>query len=406
MNRMDLRLKTDRRTTIKWIGGALFCMFTIGSLSRFLIQSSRRSLWSGHSSDWLVWSTSFGASPSLANGYLVASNVTSGQMIEVHAPFIAHSFTQDPRKPSRFVALPQNGESGVLVDFATRRVIQKFHPKKNHTFYGHASYVEEGKYLLTSESDLVNRTGRLIVRDSTTFELVREVDTYGTYPHDCKITPNGKAVVVTNEGVLRLPDGKNEFPKDYTPGNLESSVVTLDWRTGKLLHKYTSPVPNLCLAHIDLDSRGKPVVSSSPGEVIAGKESQYAGLGLVLVPGSSSTLILPSSDESTIQEMKGQALSICLNEAAGVVGAASPIANLITFWDFKRAEFIKSISLKQPLGICVTSNSEYFVVITKSGDLFRIHSKTLEVESGVIRQNKSEVGSHLLLTTIQGKEFA
>jgi hypothetical protein len=308
--------------------------------------------------------------------------------------------TQLPASPSRFVALPQNGESGCVVDFSTGKIVQTFLPKKGHTFYGHAASVEGGRLLLTSESDLEQHTGRLIVRDAQTFQTLREVDTYGTFPHDIKVSPDGRLVTVTNEGVLR--DGKgDQFPFGYIRGKLESSVVQLDWRSGKLIRKLLSPVPNLCMAHLDMGSRGQIAVSSSPGQLVPGVERPYEGLGLVLIPGPEGRLVLPSPYDPVIRRMKGQALSLRLNEKYGIVGAASPLAGLVTFWDYTRPRFLKALEIPSAQGISVSSDSNSFLVSTGKGAFYTVGARSLEIEShSPPLQENHKNASHLLVARV------
>ena len=122
---------------------------------------------------------------------------------------------------------------------------------------GHSAV--HGDWLYTTETDVLGGTGVLAVRNRHTFELQGVWPTHGRDPHEMLVLPKGGLgieepfLLVANGGIHTHADmGRtqlNQMPMD-------SSLVALHPRTGKVLKKWTLNDSRLSLRHLAVHASG------------------------------------------------------------------------------------------------------------------------------------------------------
>ncbi len=107
---------------------------------------------------------------------------------------------------------------------------------------GHAATA--GEVLYTTETDLRSGRGRIGVRDRQTLKKLDEWDTHGIDPHQLILDHQGQ-LFVANGGVPRTLSDKK-----YDLHRMDSSLVRLDGRNGRLLRQWRLDDPRLSLRHL------------------------------------------------------------------------------------------------------------------------------------------------------------
>lgn len=109
---------------------------------------------------------------------------------------------------------------------------------------GHAILGRGGDVVFTTETDFASVRGRIGVRDRVTLDKLDEWDSGGMEPHQLLLDADGQ-LVVANGGIPR-----NRADKKYDLQRMNSSLVRLDARSGKLLRQWKLDDPRLSLRHI------------------------------------------------------------------------------------------------------------------------------------------------------------
>ena len=109
---------------------------------------------------------------------------------------------------------------------------------------GHAIFSQRGDLIYTTETDIQSGMGKIGVRDSQTLKKLDEWSTHAHEPHQLLLDPQGH-LVVANGGILRTADDKK-----YDLHRMDSSLVRIDVRNGKLLRQWTLNDSRLSLRHL------------------------------------------------------------------------------------------------------------------------------------------------------------
>lgn len=109
---------------------------------------------------------------------------------------------------------------------------------------GHAILGKAGDVVFTTETDFASGRGKIGVRDRVTLAKLDEWDSGGLEPHQVLLDADGH-LVVANGGIPR-----NRADKKYDLQRMDSSLVRLDAKTGKLLRQWKLADTRLSLRHI------------------------------------------------------------------------------------------------------------------------------------------------------------
>lgn len=109
---------------------------------------------------------------------------------------------------------------------------------------GHADAPPQGDWLYTTETDYKSGRGRIGVRDRLTLQKLDEWDSHGIEPHQLVLDQHGH-LMVANGGVPRTLDDRK-----VNLDRMDSSLVRLDGRSGRLLRQWKLDDPHLSLRHL------------------------------------------------------------------------------------------------------------------------------------------------------------
>lgn len=110
---------------------------------------------------------------------------------------------------------------------------------------GHAVYAADRSVLYTTETDLRTGRGWITARDPANLKKIGEWETHGEDPHQAEVDHDG-TLLVANGGVPRRPEDDRKLSLD----NMDSSLVRLDGRDGRLLGQWRLDDSRLSLRHM------------------------------------------------------------------------------------------------------------------------------------------------------------
>ncbi|MCX7896465.1 MAG: DUF1513 domain-containing protein [Rhodocyclaceae bacterium] len=109
---------------------------------------------------------------------------------------------------------------------------------------GHAIVALDGERLFVTATDFRTGQGRIILRERESLRKVDEWPSHGIDPHHLLLDGQGN-LMVAHGGVLRTPDDKK-----VDLHRMDSSLVMLDSKNGKLLGQWRLPDRRLSLRHL------------------------------------------------------------------------------------------------------------------------------------------------------------
>ncbi|MEO1091830.1 MAG: DUF1513 domain-containing protein, partial [Pseudomonadota bacterium] len=193
----------------------------------------------------------------LDDGFAVSAVDGHGAMRwSLPLPERGHSVTFHPAQCLGVVFARRPGRFAVVFDHRAGIAVRRIDAAAGRHFYGHGTFTADGRFLLTSENDYATGEGRLGIRDTTDgFRQVGEIPSHGVGPHDVRLMPDGRTLVVANGGIRTHPDFER------TKLNLETMRPTLafvDLADGRLRDAFALPeaLHRLSIRHLDVAADG------------------------------------------------------------------------------------------------------------------------------------------------------
>lgn len=281
--------------------------------------------------------------------------------------FLAHGVTQSPHDPRRFVMFEKHGPGCCVVDLdlgaGSGELVQTIAAGKGRQFYGHGVFSADGALLFCTETDVDDGSrGFVAVRDAKDFALLGDFPSYGLAPHDCMLTDDGRTLVVSNGG-SRV--GEPEPP----------SVTWVDVADRSLRERIEVPDLAINAGHLALTKHGDLALVSAPRDGLA-PATNRGGISLRTNDGALTTM---SEPRDLTEALLGEVLSVAIHEPTGVVGATTPLANLVTFWELATGTLVHKLRVPNPRGIALSVSGDEFVVnFGVQPHAARIDAKTLQ----------------------------
>lgn len=162
---------------------------------------------------WLV-ASQHGAFPPAGNRFAVTprqastvrlTDLRTGRMIR-EIPILAesHSWVQCQDNPACLWGITKWGIDLELVDFRQGRSIERLTAPAGKRFFGHGLSFPNGELWISAHDD-VNQRGEILVYRDGRFAEARP--SFGLYPHEMRISRDGKSLIVANSGLRARPFG-------------------------------------------------------------------------------------------------------------------------------------------------------------------------------------------------------
>ncbi|MCB1620513.1 MAG: DUF1513 domain-containing protein [Thiothrix sp.] len=341
-------------------------------------------------------STLFSASDHLDGGhFLTRLELQTGIRCSQATPMRGHALTLLPdgrvlmigRRPaftSAIVNLPAPTGTGVDDHLTLLQATAGRH------FDGHGCLSADGGVLFTTENAYDEKRGVLGIRDSRTFEHLGEYATHGLDPHDLKLMPDGKTLVVANGGIEQHPDfGRRKLNLD----TMQPSLVYLDMASGQKIDEYRLPDHQLSIRHLTVTDRGEVGVALQ----YEGNLHRSQPASLVAWQAGGGDLTLLAIGPEAIVPLRGYMADLAYNERAAILAVTTPRGGQVTFWSVREQRFLQAMSLPEPGGIAFLPHPEAFLVSCADGSIHALQATPEGVKASLqYRFTDSIWDNHLL----------
>ena len=321
-------------------------LFSVGLLSAHLAACTHKKFFNPDE-NILLSGGSFTDGDAIQNALLII-NLTQKEKRIIETHFLPHDILIDPVNKYRILCFEKNGRNACEIDLQTQSVKRTFHSTENRVFSGHAAFSHHGKKIYCIESKLNNKQGSICIRDNKTLETVKQLPTLGLSPHDCQLNKDN-VLTVSNTG-------KSES------GFHQPSLVSIDLDTEKLIERIKLENDGLYqnslnCGHFKITGDNDLIIASAP------VDSQSTGLsGGISIRRQNESITTMTEPDVVIKRMKGEALSIEINQQQTIAAVTHPDANLLTFWSIKDKKIIKAYGFEKPRGLSQTLDKKDFII--------------------------------------------
>ena len=295
--------------------------------------------------------------------------------VDGHVPtdFRGHGAALHPTRPNSALLFARRpGYMGIEVDLASGELVKQFHCAQGRHLYGHGCFSADGKVLFTTEADIEGGAGKIGIRDADTYQLLGEYDSYGVGPHELRLMPDGKTLVVANGGLLTRPDtGRRVLNLD----TMDSSLVYIDTHSGELVDQVRVAEPKASHRHLDVANDGTVAVAIQVQRE-ATHHTDLVPLAITHRRGEPArALHEPQPVLAKLQDYMG---SVAISNTSRRVGFTSPRGNLAVFWDIESGEFVGQHSMRDVCGLATDPSQSRFILSSSSGQMRVLDSTTLQ----------------------------
>lgn len=277
--------------------------------------------------------------------FLDLLDLDRGALERIPVTFLPHGVAQDPSRLERTALFEKKGAGGAIVDVDTLTFTAPITASPGCRFYGHGAFSVDGARLFVVEAELETERGRVSVRDGASLEVIGDLPTHGTAPHDCVLVDEGRTLVVTNGGGVR---GTTDTP----------SVTFVDLATGALKERLGIASAEINAGHIAMGAGGAIAVSSAPR---AGLSEVSSPGGVSLRASATERLSTMRKPADVVRRMLGESLSVALHPR-GIAAVTNPRGDLLTYWSVAEKRLVASTDVARPRGVVVSRDGTRFVV--------------------------------------------
>ncbi|WP_261843190.1 DUF1513 domain-containing protein [Aliamphritea ceti] len=302
------------------------------------------------------------AAKAAENDYRLYVVATDGRLLLDHKlPTRAHHVEAHPHRPLLACTARRPDRFIDIVDYQQGKLLKRIESSKGRHFFGHSVFTPDGEFLISSENNIADGQGRIVIRRAAgMFTKVADMPSGGIGPHEIKLLPaDSKTLMIANGGILTHPDqGRKKLNLD----SMQPSLAALNILTGKLDEQQLLPVEHhqLSIRHIDTNLRNETIIALQ----YQGKEDNPP---LVAIHRKGQALKLLSAPEPVDIAMKRYCGSARFDSSGQFAAISSPRGNLITFWDLHSDSYHSMISSPDGCGLAATRNDGEFIISTGRG---------------------------------------
>lgn len=340
MKMMGIEMNPKRRHLLQLLGGTSLVLGTMGFTGFNLPSTSERKY---------LYSAA-----TLPTGVFALVQMELGTWVQriFPLPFQGHDvlplsnsevlvFARRPGTQSAFVNI-QTGETHV------------FSTSQGRHFNGHGCLGREGQVLFTTENAYEEVKGVIAIRDPKTGQHLGKYFSGGLDPHDIKLMPDGKTLVIANGGIETHPDfGRRKL----NIATMQPSLVYLDSATGKVLDEYRLPQHQLSIRHLTVTPTGDVGVALQ----YEGNLERTPPIALVAWQKWGKALQPLLSTPAQLAPFKGYLGDIVFNPSTEELIATSLLGNAVGTWDLTTQAFKAVLPLAEPNGIVLTPDQQLLV---------------------------------------------
>lgn len=238
-------------------------------------------------------------------------------------------------------------------------------PAPEHHFAGHA--VTSEKFILTGELHKHTAAGMIARRELNTGAVLECWDAGGIEPHEFVFADAGARLVVALGGIEQ--DASVRSPA-INAGRIESAIVELDAKTGRVLHRHVlrEEFSSLSMRHMACAPDGKTIAFGNQDQDF----SELRPLvGLLRVGKGIEFLELPTDDPGAMRFYVG---SIAIDSSGRYIAATSPKGGIVALWSLSTGAYIGRSSMTDVCGLAADPEAGLFWVSSGVGDVARLRA--------------------------------
>lgn len=309
--------------------------------------------------------------------------------------FRGHGLAQNPvNRDSVILFARRPGRYGVEMRLSTGEIKNTFTLSDNRNLQGHGCFSADGNLLYTAEADTKTGEGKIVVRETKNYKQLSEIDSYGIGPHDMKLMPDGKTLVVANGGILTRPEtGRTKLNLH----NMHSTLTYIDLASTKKLEAQTVAETKASIRHLDVATDGTVAFAMQVQREATGHQRVVS---LAAVHKRGEPIRLLDKPEVIIEKMHDYIGSVAINNQTRTAGFTSPRGNLVAFWNIDDGKFAGYHQLHDVCGICVSSDQKYFIISNSLGEIRQLNAITLkENQAARLRFPDKAWDNHMISAT-------
>lgn len=294
--------------------------------------------------------------------------------LDIELPGRGHGIALHPRAATCVLFARRPGTFALAVDLRDGGVASRIASRADRHFYGHGTFSADGRTLFASENDFENGTGVIGVYDPTDrYRRVGELPSHGVGPHDLRLLPGTRTLIVANGGIQTHPDAGRTKLNLQT---MQPSLAYVDMDDGRLLGEYRlePDLHLLSMRHLAVGPDGTVVVAMQ----FEGPDTRP--MPLVCVHRGEERLRLLSAPAPVAGRMRNYAGSTTLDRRGRVAAVSAPRGNLITFWDVAEDRFLAETEVPDGCGVAPDGSPGGFAISSGRTGIWRFDATTGEKE--------------------------
>lgn len=294
--------------------------------------------------------------------YVVGFNTAGATRFRIKLPARGHGFALRPGGEEAVVFGRRPGSFAAIIDPRAGIVRAMIDPPRARCFYGHGTFSAAGDLLYVCEHDDASGNGFIGVYDAThNYARLGDVGTGGIGPHEVRLMPDGRTLVVAVGGIL-TDSNRDKLNID----TMDPSLTYLDAATGRVLEQVRAPADwhQLSIRHIDVDATGRVAVAMQ----YEGDAGDAVPLAALHVRGRPLQFLrAPEDDEIRLRHYLGD---IAFSSDGTTIAATSPVGSVVALWDARSGNYIDMTEAADGCGI--VAGADGFLISGGDGRLRRV----------------------------------
>lgn len=270
---------------------------------------------------------------------------------------------------------------GFFIDFfdvSNNQRIKRIKPSKDHHFYGHGLFTNDGSHLITQENHYPTGQGKVFVREWPSGETIHSFSSNGIGPHE-SVFLNQQVLVIANGGLMTHPDKERDILNLDT---MKPNVTYLSLDDGRILNQsaHVDDLHQLSIRHLDVNKQGIVALGFQyQGDI----RDQVPLVGLSRIDQSHiEYLPIPENVRTRFKQYCG---SVCFDKSGDVLAVSTPKGGLVAYWHANSKTFLGVENCRDVCGLVATDNAHEFLLTSGTG--VQLKSNPVQNTSKVINKH-------------------
>jgi len=295
---------------------------------------------------------------------------TSGRIL---SGYRGHGLAYHPTKPNKVVMFSRRpGRVGMELDVLTGKIEHRFYSTEGRHQSGHGCFSSDGAVLFVCETLSSSGKGNISVLDAKTYQCLNQFDSYGIGPHEIKLMPDNRTLVIANGGLHQSPKSGQGI---LNLESMESNLSYVDSVSGELISKHRVTEPKASIRHLDVADDGT-VALAMQVQRAAMSSNRVVPLGAVHKQGKPIELL--AEPNMLIAQMHDYMGSVAINSTFRIAGFSSPRGNVTAFWHLDSHQLLGYHAFHDVCGLAVTQDQQRFVLTNSFGQLRQLNAHNLQ----------------------------